>query len=93
MTCADRPLRGSLDGCCFENRGQGGAGVFGIDIDAAAENRLLADVCARQVEAALDRQVGLVFDLLGEDFAEDELLGEVLGADDDAVSRAAGRRR
>ena len=69
----------------FQNRGQCGAGVFGIDIDAAAENRLLADVGSRQIEAALNRQMGFVFDLLGDDFAEDELLGEILGADDDAV--------
>jgi hypothetical protein len=33
--------------------------------------------------------------LLGDDFAEDELFGEILGADDDAVfaSGAAGRQK
>ena len=36
--------------------------------------------------------MGFVFDLLGDDFAEDELFGEILGADDDAVGarRSAG---
>ena len=38
--------------------------------------------------------MGFVFDLLGDDFSEDELLGEILGADHDAVSaRRAARRQ
>ena len=77
----------------FQNCGQGGAGVFGVDINAAAKNGLLANVAARQVETALDRQVGLVLDLLRDDFTEDELLGEIFGADDDDVRRVAVRRR
>ncbi len=45
----------------------------------------MADVAAGQVETALDREMGFVFDLLGDQFAQDELLGKVLGADDDAI--------
>ncbi len=69
----------------LQNRGQGGAGVFGIDIDAAAQNGLLADVGSGKIEATLYREMSFIFDLLGHDFAEDELLGEILGANDDAV--------
>ena len=52
----------------------------------------MADVAAGKIEAAFDREMSLVFDLLGDDFTEDELLGEIFGADDDAVGagRAAG---
>ena len=45
----------------------------------------MADVGAGEIEAAFDREMSFVFDLLGDEFSEDELLGEVLGADDDAV--------
>ena len=69
----------------FEDGGQGGAGVFRVDVDASAEDRLVADVAAGQVETALHREMGLVFDLLGNEFAQDELLGKVLGADDDPI--------
>ena len=69
----------------FEDGGQGGAGVFRVDVDASAEDRLVADVAAGQVETALDREMGFVFDLLGDEFAKDELLGKVLGADDDPI--------
>ena len=52
----------------------------------------MADVAAGKIEAAFDRKMSFVFDLLGDDFAEDELFGEIFGADDDAVGarRAAG---
>ena len=52
----------------------------------------MADVASGEVETALHREMSLVFDLLGDDFAEDELFGEILGADYDAIRarRAAG---
>ncbi len=49
----------------------------------------MANVAAGKIEAAFDRKMSLVFDLLGDDFTEDELFGEIFGADDDAVG--AGR--
>ncbi len=58
-----------------------------------AEDRLMADVGAGEIEATLDREMGLAFDLLRDDFTEHELLGEIFGADDDAVRRAEDRRR
>src|SRR5258708_13510604 len=45
----------------------------------------MADKCASQVEAALHRQMSAGFDDLREQFAEDELLGEVFGSDHDAI--------
>ena len=81
----------------LEDGGEGGAGVLDVGVDAAAGEGLLADVAAGEVEAAVDA-LGMAFggedgfDLLGEEFAEDDLLGEVLGADDDArgARRGAG---
>ena len=78
-------LFGIAGGLLFQDRGERGAGVFGIDVDAAAENCLMANVAAGKIEAAFDRKMGFVFDLLGDDFTEDELFGEILGADDDAI--------
>ena len=69
----------------FENSGQRGARVFRVDIDASGQDRLLTDKCACQVEAALNGQVSASFDQLREEFSENELLGEVLRADDDAA--------
>ena len=94
MTCVVN-LLGIAGRLRFQNRSQGGAGVFGIDIDAAAKNRLVADVGPGQIEAAFNREMSLVFDLLGHDFAEDELFGEILGANDDEVGarRTARARR
>ena len=45
----------------------------------------MADVGAGQIETALDGEMGSVFDFLGDEFAKDELLGKVLGADDDPI--------
>src|SRR5207302_6987872 len=45
----------------------------------------MADEGSGKIEAALDSQAGSGFKLLGNQLAENELLGEVLGADDDAV--------
>ena len=53
----------------------------------------MANIGAGKVETALDRQVSFIFDLLRDDFAEDELLGEIFGADDDDDRRVAVRRR
>lgn len=68
----------------FEDGGEGGAGVLGIGVDAAGDEGLMAEVGAGEVEAAVDLLVSLGFNLLGEEFAEDDLLGEVLGSDGDA---------
>ncbi len=88
----------------LEDGGERGSGVLDVGVDAAGDEGLLADVAAGEVEAAVDFSVGLAFgcvdgfDLLGEEFAEDDLFGEVFGADDDSggARRRAGaeeRRR
>jgi len=46
---------------------------------------LLADEGAGKIEAAFDRKMSFVLNLLRDDFAQDKLFGEVLGADDDQV--------
>src|ERR1700722_7486554 len=69
----------------FQDCSQGCAGVFGIDINAPSEYGLLADIGASEIEAGFDGKMGFGFNLLGDDFSEDELLGEVFGADDNAI--------
>src|SRR2546430_17325797 len=55
----------------------------------------MADVTPGQVEAALDRQAGLRFQVLRDQLAEDGLFGEIFRADDDALGsgRAAGEQK
>src|SRR5579863_5559967 len=62
------------------------ARVLRVNIDAPRENRLVADVAAREVEAPLNEEVGARFQMLGNQFAENGLLGEVLRADHDAIN-------
>src|SRR5215469_13842836 len=78
----------------LENCRQSGARVFGIDIDASGEHRLLTNVGSCQVKAPLDFKISARFDLLRNQFAEDERLSEVLGSDHNAVrmGRRTGRK-
>jgi len=80
---ADDAAGVAIDGL-FEDGGEGGAGVLDVGVDAAADEGLLADVAAGEVEAAIDAATAKGFDLLSEELADDGLLGEVLGANDDA---------
>ena len=74
----------------FENRGERRARVFGINIDASGKNALMRDVGAAEIKPALDGKVSLVFDLLRNQLAEDDLLGEIFASDDDALLVVAG---
>ncbi len=74
----------------FEDRGQRGAGVFGISVDASGKNALMGNVSAAEIETAFDGEMSFVFDLLGNEFSEDDLLGEVLASDDYAWLASAG---
>jgi hypothetical protein len=69
----------------FENRGQRRARVFRIDIDSSGENRLLANKSSRQIETPLYGQMSASFDDLSEQFSKDELLGEILGSNHNAI--------
>jgi hypothetical protein len=51
---------------------------------------LLRDQRAAEIDAPLDCEVRPRFEVLREDFREDHLLGEVLGANDDAVLAPPG---
>ncbi len=74
-----------------EQADQPGAGVLGVEVDGAAAQRLEADLGAGQPQPALDREVGARLDQLGEDLGQQPVLGEVLGADDDALGGARAR--
>ena len=64
-----------------ENGGQGGAGVFDIEVEIAGEERLLAEEGAAGIGFAVDVDGGAGFDVLSEELGEDYLLGEEFGAD------------
>ncbi len=69
----------------FENRGQRRTRIFRVNVDSSGENRLLTDERAREIKAPLHWQVSSGFDDLREKFSQNELLGEVLGSDHDAI--------
>src|SRR5438309_1322613 len=75
--------------------GEGGAGVFGVEVNASGQNRLLANECARKVEAAFHGEVGSSFNELSEKLSEDQLFGEIFGTDHDLIFRmgASGDRK
>jgi hypothetical protein len=73
----------------FQYCGERRAGVFGIYIDTSGENALMCDVSAAKIKAAFDGKMSSVFDLLRDQLAEDDLFGEILAADYDAVAMGA----
>jgi hypothetical protein len=64
-----------------EDSGEGGAGVFDVEIEVAGEQGFLAEERAAEIGFAVDVNAGAGFDVLGEEFGEDNLLGEKFGAD------------
>src|SRR5699024_1759312 len=69
----------------LEDLGETGAGVLGVHRDFAFDERLVGDLGAAEVHAVLGGDPG-VLEHLEVHLAEDELLGEVLGADDDRLA-------
>ena len=67
----------------FEDGGQSGAGILHVTVDAARLQGLLADIASGEVKAALYFLTGAGFDVLGQEFSEDNLFGEILGTDDE----------
>lgn len=49
----------------------------------------MRDVSAAEIEASLDGKMSSIFDLLGNEFSEDDLLGEILASDDDTWAMGA----
>src|SRR5262249_59084792 len=63
-----------------------------VDVELAGAQRGVADERAAELEAPLDPHPGPL-DRLRHELADQPLLGEVLGADDDTVSTTAQRPR
>ena len=73
----------------MENGGQRGARVFHVRVDVAVQQGAVANQRATEIHASLDGN-SFPFDRLRHDFAENQLLGEVLRADHHGAMRAAG---
>ena len=75
---AGENLCGVFQRFLFQDCGEGGAGVFGVDIDVSGHHRLLCQECSAEIEFAADVSVQAILEVLRDDFAEHELLGEIL---------------
>jgi hypothetical protein len=62
----------------FQDGGKSSSRVFGINVNPASEHCLLADKGSRQIETALYRKMSLDLQVLGDQFAKNELLSKVL---------------
>ncbi len=60
-----------------KDRGQCGAGVFHIRVDAAGKQRLLANETPREIEATLDAKMRAGLDVLSQNFTEKGLLRKI----------------
>ena len=74
----------------LEDGGQRGAAVFDVQVDVAGLNRAVADERAAEIEPPIDGKPCVALDRLRHQLAENHLLGEVLGADDDALGPRPG---
>src|SRR5450432_3137000 len=75
----------------LEDGGKSGAGVFGVEIDGAAGEGLVGQEGAAQIQLAPDGEAEPALNVLRQDFAQQHLLREILGADHDGrgFARAA----
>src|SRR5882672_2864734 len=64
----------------LEHRGERRSGVFGINVDVSGDHGLLCQERAAEPQSATHVSVEAVFEVLGDDFSQDELLAEVLGS-------------
>jgi len=74
-------VAGVAAGRFVEDCGEGRAGVFDVKVEIAGEKRFLAQEGAPEIGFAVDVNAGAGFDMLSEEFGEDDLLGEKFGAD------------
>src|SRR6266404_2354855 len=72
-------------GRLFEDGGEGRAGVLRIEVDPTGQDCLVTYESARQIETALHFEMSTPFDDLREHLAQNQLLGEILAADDNAT--------
>ena len=80
--------RTAFDGV-VQDGGECGASVFDVSVNASREQGLLADEAASKIKTPLDVQVRARFEMLGENFAEQRLFGEILRSDHDSILSAA----
>ena len=88
------PVHGSsvARGRLAENGREGRPRILGVQIHLVRQQRLMANKCAAKIEPAVHAQCGVRFDLLRQEFAKNNLLGKILGPDNDrACARAAAR--
>ena len=67
----------------IQDRCEGCASVFDVQIQLAGFESLVDEERAAKVGLANDGDTGASFDVLGEELGEDDLLGEEFGADGD----------
>jgi hypothetical protein len=85
---------GIIGGRFVEDGGERGAGVFDVEVEFAGEKSFLAEERAAEIGFSVDVDAGAGFDVLGEEFGEDDLLGEKFRADGDVgLGGAAGNER
>jgi hypothetical protein len=66
-----------------EDGGEGGAGVFNVEVEPAGLESFVDEESTAEIGLADDGNAGPGFDVLGEEFGEDDLFGEEFGADGD----------
>jgi len=72
---------GVVGGRFVEDGGEGGAGVFDVEVEVTREECFLAEERAAEIGFSVYMNTGAGFDVLREEFGEDDLLGEKFGAD------------
>jgi len=77
------------DAAALQNIGESGSGVFRIQVDIVREQGLMREQRPAQIKLAFHGLMEPGFEMLRDDLAQDQLLGEILGADHDVVARAA----
>jgi hypothetical protein len=75
----------------IEDSGKSGAGVLDVEVELSCEKSFMDEERAAEIGFADDGNAGAVFDVLGEQLGENDLLGEEFGADGDfGLGRTAG---
>lgn len=79
-------------GIFTEDGGKSGSGIFDIKIDIAVQHGFVNQESAAEIGFAFDGNPGPRFDVLGEEFGEDDLFGKEFGGDDEmGFARSAAR--
>src|SRR5260370_19812420 len=63
-------------GSFVEDGGEGGAGVFDVEVELACEKCFVDEECAAKIRLSDDGNAGPGFNVLGQEFGEHDLLGE-----------------